>query len=188
VKAATVTTKLWVLRPTNIKLSCVNLDLGALPVDVDALHLLVRELAAKVAHDDAQLVAAHAEVERLRLVIKRLQRKEFGRRSERLDDDRLALALEDLDADLARTEAAQPSLLPDARPQARQRALPEHLLREDVAIDIEGCVCPCCGGALQRMRAHLRCARADGNEHGIDLGRARRDTACHLPVDGLVNR
>jgi transposase len=139
------------LRPIDINLSCVILDLSALPVDVDALHLLVRELAAKVAHDDAQLVAAHAEVERLRFVIQRLQRREFGRRSERLDDDQLALALEDLDADLARTEAAQPSLLPHARPEVRQRALPEHLPREDVAIDIEGRLCPCCGGALHAI-------------------------------------
>ena len=61
------------LRPADIKLSCVNLDLSALPVDIDALHQLVRGLAAQVADDDAQLVAAHAEVERLRLIIRRLQ-------------------------------------------------------------------------------------------------------------------
>jgi len=39
----------------------VNLDLTALPVDVDALHRLVRELAAQVADDDTQLAAARAE-------------------------------------------------------------------------------------------------------------------------------
>ncbi len=63
----------------------MNLDLTALPVDVDALHRLVRELAAQVADDDAELAAARAEVERLRLIIQRLQRTQFGRRSERLD-------------------------------------------------------------------------------------------------------
>ena len=139
------------LRPADIKLSCVNLDLSALPVDIDALHQLVRGLAAQVADDDAQLVAAHAEVERLRLIIRRLQRREFGRRSESLDDDQLALGLEDLETDLSRTEAAQPSSLTDAGPEPRRRALPEHLPREHVTIDIEELVCPCCGGALHAI-------------------------------------
>ena len=76
----------------------MNLDLTALPVDVDALHRLVRELAAQLADDDTQFAAARAEVERLRFIIQRLQRSQFGRRSERLDGDQLALGLEDLDA------------------------------------------------------------------------------------------
>jgi hypothetical protein len=49
----------------------VNLDLTALPVDVDALHRLVRELAAQVADDDTALAAARAEVDRLQLIIQR---------------------------------------------------------------------------------------------------------------------
>jgi transposase len=59
----------------------VNLDLTALPVDVDALHRLVRELAAQVADDDAQLAAARAEVERLRLIIRGLAAVASLRRS-----------------------------------------------------------------------------------------------------------
>jgi hypothetical protein len=54
-----------------IRISCVNLDLTALPVDVDALHRLVRELAAQVADDDTALAAARAEVDRLQLIIQR---------------------------------------------------------------------------------------------------------------------
>ena len=84
----------------------MNLDLTALPVDVDALHRLVRALAAQVADDDTQLAAARAEVERLRLIIRRLQRTQFGWRSERRDGDQLALGLEDLDADVARVQAS----------------------------------------------------------------------------------
>jgi transposase len=143
---------LWGLLPTSIKLSCVNLNLTALPVDVDALHRLVRELAAQVANDDAKLAAARAEVERLRLIIQRLQRSQFGPRSERLDSDQLALGLEDLDADIARTEIHHPALTVAAvEPAARYHALPNHLPREDVAIDIEGRVCPCCGGSLHMI-------------------------------------
>jgi transposase len=128
----------------------MNLDLTTLPVDVDALHRMVRELAAQVVDDDAQLAAARAEVERLRLIIQRLQRTEFGRRPERLDGDQLALGLEDLDADIARAPASDRTVaVDDAEPQpvARRQALPNHLLREDVAIDLDERVCPCCGGA-----------------------------------------
>jgi len=51
--------------------------------------------------------AAQAEVERLRLLIRQLQRGRFGRRSERLDPDQLQLGLEDLEQTAAAAEAAQ---------------------------------------------------------------------------------
>jgi hypothetical protein len=41
--------------------------------------------------------AAQAEIEKLRLLILRLQRGRFGRRSEKLDPDQLQLGLEDLE-------------------------------------------------------------------------------------------
>jgi homospermidine synthase len=41
------------------------------------------------------------------LIIKQLQRARFGRRSERIDADQLALGLEDVETDKARAEAAQ---------------------------------------------------------------------------------
>jgi transposase len=97
-----------VLLRAGIKLSFVNLDLAALPTDTDALHRLVRELATQAAGDRTELVQARAEVERLRLIIQRLQRAQFGRQSERLDADQLALGLEDLDADIARARLLWP--------------------------------------------------------------------------------
>ena len=68
----------------------MNLDLAALPTDVDALHRLVRDLAAQAADERTELAQARAEVEHLRLIVQRLQRAQFGRRSERLDGDQLA--------------------------------------------------------------------------------------------------
>jgi transposase len=132
----------------------VNLDLTALPVDVDALHRLVRELVAQVADDDAQLAAARAEAERLRLIIRGLQRRQFGRRSERLDDDQFALGLEDLDADVARAQTSCRTAAADpAEPEAaaRRQAFPEHLSREDISFDLEGRRCPCCDGPLHAI-------------------------------------
>src|SRR5215212_3817768 len=51
--------------------------------------------------------AAQAEVEKLRLLIRQLQRGQFGRRSEKLDPDQLQLGLEDLEQTVATAEAAQ---------------------------------------------------------------------------------
>jgi hypothetical protein len=67
----------------------LRFDLENLPSDTTLLHRLVREMVVVVdGRDD--------EIERLQLIIKKLQRARFGRRSERLDADQLALALKDL--------------------------------------------------------------------------------------------
>ena len=58
------------------------------------LYQLVRGLAARVEQRDG-------EIEKLRLIVRQLQRGQFGPRSERLDPDKLQLGLEDLDADIA---------------------------------------------------------------------------------------
>ena len=60
------------------------------------------------ASERASLSEAQAEIERLHLIIKKLQRGQFGRRAEQLDDGQLQLGFEDLNADLARTEARLP--------------------------------------------------------------------------------
>src|ERR1700682_6327840 len=83
----------------------MNIDLAALPDDEDTLRRMVRTLAA----ERVNLTAAQAEIERLRLIVQKLQRSQFGRRAERLDDDQLQLGFEALGADIARAEAKLPS-------------------------------------------------------------------------------
>jgi transposase len=78
----------------------MNIDLAALPNDVAMLQRMVRTLAS----ERTDLTAAQAEIERLRLIVAKLQRSQFGRRAERLDDDQLQLGFEDLSADIARAE------------------------------------------------------------------------------------
>jgi hypothetical protein len=75
----------------------MNVDLAALPDDVETLQKLVRSLVI----ERISLSEAKAEIERLNLIIKKLQRNQYGRRAERLDDDQLQLGFEDLNADLA---------------------------------------------------------------------------------------
>ena len=63
--------------------------------------------------------AAQAEIEKLRLLIRQLQRGQFGRRSERLDPDQLQLGLEDLEQTAAAAEAAQEEVAQGAAPLGR---------------------------------------------------------------------
>src|SRR3954447_15114376 len=84
----------------------------------------------------AECDAAQAEIEKLRLLIRQLQRGQFGRRSEKLDPDQLQLGLEDLEQAVAAAEAAQEELTArngtPRTPRVRRRnlgALPAHLPR-----------------------------------------------------------
>jgi transposase len=121
----------------------MRLDLENLPSDIDLLHRLVRDMASVVETRDD-------EIERLQRLIKQLQRTQFGRRSERLDPDQLALGLEDLDADLARMESRQspPAAKDEGTEPGGRPTLPDHLARENVTFDVESHECPGCGGRL----------------------------------------
>jgi transposase len=123
----------------------MDIDLAALPDDVETLQRMVRTLAA----ERTNLTEAQAEIARLRLIVQNLQRSQFGRRAERLDDDQFQFGFEDLEADIARAEATLP-LASTKTPRARtdRPSLPEHLPREDVRFDLEHQACPCCGGEL----------------------------------------
>lgn len=120
----------------------MQLDLNNLPSDPELLQRLVCDIAAAIDHRDT-------EIERLKSIIKQLQRMQFGRSSERIDPDQFALGLEDIDSDIARVQEGQPAVISEApTAQARRRALPDHLPREDVRLDVESEVCNCCGGTL----------------------------------------
>src|SRR3712207_5660601 len=115
----------------------MSLALDDLPRDPDRLLLMPQQMAEVTAGERSRIAAleierdtilaerdaarterglirekheaAQAEVEKLRLLIRQLQRGQFGRRSERLDPDQLQLGLEDLERTAAAAEAAQRS-------------------------------------------------------------------------------
>jgi transposase len=123
----------------------MRIDLENLPVDTALLHQLVRDMATVVAGRDS-------EIERLQLIIKKLQRAQFGRRSERLESDQYALALVDLESYIAHIEESRPIIEPQRTgAAARRRSLPDHLPREEVRLDVPSDTCPCCGGALHAI-------------------------------------
>src|ERR1700680_3588150 len=67
----------------------MDIDLADLPDNVETLQRMVRTLRT----ERATLTEAQAEIERLRLIVQKLQRSQFGRRAERLDDDQLQFGL-----------------------------------------------------------------------------------------------
>jgi transposase len=154
----------------------MSLALDELSQDPEQLLQQLRELAQVVAQQNAALAtlqaerdaavdqrdtaraehdAAQAEIEKLRLLIRQLQRGRFGRRSERLAPDQLQLGLEDLEQTMAAAEAAQDAAAAKSRAPRPRRvcrrnlgALPTHLPRVEVLVDVEDKSCPCCGGDL----------------------------------------
>ncbi len=119
----------------------MQLDLNNLPSDPELLHRLVRDVVTTIEHRDG-------EIERLKSIIKQLQRMQFGRRSERIDADQLALGLEDIDSDIAQIKEGQRTTVTEDKPTPRRKPLPDHLPREDVWLDVDSKSCSCCGGAL----------------------------------------
>jgi transposase len=151
----------------------VPIDLAALPDDPATLQQMLREVVAAAAQQQALLQGAvserDAEIEKLQLLIQRLLRHQFGRRSEKLGPDQLQLGLEDLEQDIAASEAARDAKAPqDGEPRARRQrqaernhgALPAHLPRYEVLIDIPNRDCPCCGGVLHPI-GELRSEQLD---------------------------
>jgi len=128
-----------------------------LPTDIDALQELVAaaraERDAAIARCDTAIAErdhALSQMDRLRHLLRQLQRAQFGRRSEKLDPEQLLLAIEDIEQAHAGDEAAEDKKDPaGARKRADKRradrgALPAHLPHIDVTIAPEDTNCPCC--------------------------------------------
>ena len=103
------------------------------------------------------LLAERAESERLRQIIKELQRHRFGPRAESLPVDQLLLGLEEVEqveaAAQAESEAATPAEREGraAKRRANRGALPAHLPRVESVVDVDSTTCPCCSGRLHRI-------------------------------------
>jgi transposase len=128
----------------------VSKNANQLPTDIAVLQA---RLATALAERDAAIAArdqALAQNHHLQHVLQQLRRMQFGRRSEKLDPDQLALAFEDIEQAIAASEADDDKRNPvAARQRAEKRrtkrgALPAHLPRIDVTIAPEDTNCPCC--------------------------------------------
>ena len=151
----------------------MQIDLATLPDDPAILQQMLRDVVAVAAQEQVALQGAvqerEAENDKLRLLIQRLLRNRFGRRSEQLSPDQLQFGLEDLEQSIAESEAAQEAAARSeeqrqkrraARLQRNHGALPSHLPRYEIVIDVAHDACPCCGGALHAI-GELRTEQLD---------------------------
>jgi transposase len=124
----------------------------ALPTDPEALRVLVREV---IAERDAA-IARCARLEHLLDVARNAQ---YGRSSEKLNDDQLHFALEDVEQAVAALEAEEDKANPKkqreraAARRGNRGALPEHLPRIVETIAPESTACPCCQAAMHEIGA-----------------------------------
>ena len=140
----------------------MQIDLAALPDDPATLQQVLREVVTAAEQQQTTLQQRDAEIDKLHLLIKRLLRQQFGRRSEQLSADQLQLALEDLEQTAAAKDAAENKQRQrhETRPNRNHGALPAHLPRYEVLIDVEHRDCPCCGGAMHTI-GELRSEQLD---------------------------
>jgi transposase len=113
----------------------VSDTVSQLPVDIDAPRALLvaarSERDAPIAERDQVL----SQNDRLRHLLRQLQRAQFGRRSKKLDPEQLRLAPEDIEHAIAANEADEDKKNPAAaearteKRRANRGALPAHLPR-----------------------------------------------------------
>jgi transposase len=133
---------------------------ATLPDDIDALKAMIAERDATMASmqemidaQKATLDASSAEIAHLKLLLAKLRRQAYGRKSEKLDRqiEQLELRLEELVADEGITDA-KPQTKPAVERQSSERApLPAHLLREEHVLEPAEQSCPACGGNLKPL-------------------------------------
>jgi transposase len=128
----------------------VNEIAPQLPSDIEVLRALVMTACTERDAAIAERDRALSQIDRLRHLLRQLQRAQFGRRSERLDPEQLLLALEDIEQAIAGNEAdddKKDAVAARARGEKRRvnrGALAAHLPRVDVTIEPEDTNCPCC--------------------------------------------
>jgi transposase len=125
-------------------------------LDRDALKTLIVTQHGQLLSQHEQLLSNKTEIERLQLLIAKLHRMQFGRKSEKLDREiaQLELKLEELQAQQAeRGREAESPLSPAASSDRRpaRRSLPKHLPRETRKYMPKQKACLDCGGTLRQL-------------------------------------
>ena len=176
--AESATTWLVFGKTTKLQKPAMTHTKDTMPDDINALRALI--VAERAAHAAAVLARDTAIAERSTLTVERdllnarnarlettnarlqeilaeIRRAHFGLKSERITDDQLAFALEGLETSLAKTEAEAEKTDPalkatrTKKPRASRNESFEHLPHENVLIEPDSKVCPCCNGDLHKI-------------------------------------
>ncbi|MEI6003472.1 IS66 family transposase, partial [Paraburkholderia bengalensis] len=139
-----------------------------LPDDVETLKAMLLSQEAALRERDAQvlklqetvdsqqaaLASRAAEVEHLKLLIAKLRRMQFGRKSEKLDRqiEQLELRLEELETDEGAAPVEIPKTPRTAVEQAPRKPLPDHLPRDiQTHLPESAGKCMQCGGLMKSL-------------------------------------
>src|SRR6185503_18175831 len=176
-----------------------------LPDDVESLKALIIAGAEKnaglaadrdrLAHEQTVLTAEVERLteqnERLDHIIDVLRRAQFGRKSERISAEQMALALEDVEAALGAEDATAEKKNSIVRREgiegrrANRGHLPAHLPREEVIVEPEAKTCAC-GSALHVIGEDVS-ERLDKVPAKLRVIVTRRPRyACRSCTDGVV--
>lgn len=126
----------------------------SLPADLAAAHAMILAEWTARRQAEAMVSAAALEIQRLRLLLAKARREQFGQTTERSARllDQLELQLVELEATAAEDEVAAEAastgtpVAGHVRQKPARRPLPEHLPRERVVVPAPTS-CPCCGGS-----------------------------------------
>jgi transposase len=133
-------------------------DLNLLPAE--ALRALIQTQHQELISKDEQLLSREREIEHLKLLLSKLHRMQFGRKSEKLarQIEQLELRLEELQSNVGEKElqSPEPASVPaswgaTAAATATRRAWPDHLPRQTRRHDPKEAVCPQCQGELRKL-------------------------------------
>src|SRR6202163_1852689 len=142
-------------------------------------------LKALILSQHEQLLSRDNEIEHLKLLIAKLRRMQFGRKSEKLDRqiEQLELRLDELEAHRAE-KLASTSATPTAASVANQTAkrarqpLPAHLPRETRKVLPKQEACPDCGGKLKQLGEDVSETLEYVPEHFKVIRQVRPKLAC----------
>jgi transposase len=134
-------------------------DLNVLPAE--ALRALILTQHQELISKDEQLLSREREIEHLKLLLSKLHRMQFGRKSEKLarQIEQLELRLEELQSNGSEKEPkpSEPASVPaswgtaSAAAKPTRRAWPDHLPRQTRRHDPKETVCPQCQGELRKL-------------------------------------
>jgi hypothetical protein len=124
-------------------------DLNVLPAEA---------LRALILAQHEQLISHEREIEHLKLLLVKLHRMQFGRKSEKLQRqiEQLELRLEELESSRSgKVNPPEPSSVAATRSattaKPARRALPDHLPRQTRRHEPKETVCPQCQGELRKL-------------------------------------
>src|SRR5277367_2814310 len=131
----------------------------SLPDDVQGLRALVLTLVAERDAVISERDALQEQNDRIRDLLLKLKRMQFGAKAERLPEEQMQLGLEALEQAIAKGDAEaekhDPALRKDrvAKRRASRGALPAHLPRIELTLVPDDTACPCCRAPMTEIGA-----------------------------------